>query len=222
MNKMNKFPLKMHIDRPTNVANEAEAKQHESKLAGQDEKTNQSQENFKTSLVYEPDGMPHFLLLKLVSATQLEHMLVKDLIYSFQGIDSSSIQKPAKDMEDFIKRNIDRTITKSKENLMRELLQVGQKYSFVNGFVQRSITKDDSRGLVAQVRISSQTECQSFVAAIQEHLKEFLRLLAVLETNLNTVNSTLTVRKLYVWMREPLATLQTIATLLKLTESKVL
>ena len=111
-------------------------------------------------------------MISVVSKLELERMLVRDVLYSFQGIDSSSVKK-SKDIHQFIKGNIDvsniftlwrhttstkmystpfkRKISQGQANLIQKLLQVGTMYSLVNTHVQSSL-ESEPKGLICQVK----------------------------------------------------------------------
>ncbi|XP_076370838.1 gamma-tubulin complex component 3 homolog isoform X1 [Tachypleus tridentatus] len=140
-----------------------------------------------------------------------EGILLREVLFAFQGIEGKFIKmQPGKD----------RFYIDSKAGLsgpmqrqLLRLIELGWMYNKVHNFCE-SQNLDRALGLVGQ----------SFIAALQEELSEYYRLLAVLESQLqqnfsieepysSTRSGSLTLRQLAVWTLDPFVRMKQLATL---------
>jgi gamma-tubulin complex component 3 len=139
-----------------------------------------------------------------------DHVLLRSLLFCFQGIDSEHIYYSPADNCHVIHPNIG--VPSATRDLVRMMCELGWLYSKVVSFINRSL-EDRSLGLVAQ----------SFCHALREELSDYYRLVAVLESQLNrdsgasssgegsSTGSRLTLRRLYVWTQDPLERMRLMA-----------
>ncbi|KYR01195.1 spindle pole body component 98 [Tieghemostelium lacteum] len=150
-----------------------------------------------------------------------EDLLVKDIIYVFQGIDGTYIKFDYKLDSYVIDKKL--SITKPKRDLIGRLGEFGWLFKKVIKFVNNSDFKN--KGLTNQ----------SFCSSINDELVEFYRLITILESqinrnllmihnNNNNINNritdkeyqieNLTLKRMFVWIQEPLKKLKVIVSLI--------
>mmetsp|Transcript_18048 Transcript_18048/g.30731 ORF Transcript_18048/g.30731 Transcript_18048/m.30731 type:complete len:880 (+) Transcript_18048:153-2792(+) len=152
--------------------------------------------------------------------TETEALLVRDVIYAFQGIDGHLVKYNPK-LERFSIAPL-RTISASLRGIVLRLCEVGWLYRRVSKYIHETICAEQL-GLVSQ----------SFSSALRDELTEYFRLIAVLESQLDPTDGDLlgeqvnmggksdaktrkgplklTLRQLMVWCEEPLVRLQLMA-----------
>lgn len=130
-----------------------------------------------------------------------ENYILRELIYALQGVDGKIFQKDAKDMQSLVIRvDIEQ---RSVRALVQRFLECGWLYLRLRKFLS-TYNNNPSAGLVLQ----------AFCAFISAELKEYHRLLAVLESQLGEKGdegsecSNLTLRRLLVWLEQPLERLK--------------
>uniref|UniRef100_A0A665U3G3 Uncharacterized protein n=1 Tax=Echeneis naucrates TaxID=173247 RepID=A0A665U3G3_ECHNA len=138
-----------------------------------------------------------------------EVALVRDILYVFQGIDGKFIKLSAQDNCYKIDSKV--VLCKSLRDTSSRLAELGWLHNKVRKYTDaRSL--DRAFGLVGQ----------SFCASLHQELKEYYRLLSVLHSQLQVeddqgvnvcTESSLTLRRLLVWMYDPKVRLKTLAAL---------
>ncbi|XP_037552611.1 gamma-tubulin complex component 3 [Nematolebias whitei] len=138
-----------------------------------------------------------------------EAALVRDILYVFQGIDGKFIKMNAQ--ENCYKIDSKLVLCKSLRDTSSRLAELGWLHNKVRKYTDaRSL--DRAFGLVGQ----------SFCASLHQELKEYYRLLSVLHSQLQVedeqsvticTESSLTLRRLLVWMYDPKVRLRTLAAL---------
>jgi gamma-tubulin complex component 3 len=123
-----------------------------------------------------------------------EGLILRELIYALQGVDGRIFYKDPKDMQTIaIKIEMERSV---KMHCLR-YLECGWLYLRLRKFLA-TFNSNPSSGLVLQ----------AFCAYIATELKEYHRLLAVLESQLGSKDSAdsgnLTLRRLIVWLEQPI------------------
>ncbi|RNA07269.1 gamma-tubulin complex component 3 -like protein [Brachionus plicatilis] len=128
-----------------------------------------------------------------------ETYILRELIYAMQGVDGKLFQKDPKDMQSMVlKVDMERTV----RMMVLRYLESGWFYTRLRRFLS-TYNNNPSAGLVLQ----------AFCAYISAELKEYHRLLAVLESQLGdkdegTECSNITLRRLLVWLEQPLERLK--------------
>ncbi|KAJ8309894.1 hypothetical protein KUTeg_011759 [Tegillarca granosa] len=144
-----------------------------------------------------------------------EAELIKDLVYSFQGIEGKWIKfDPTKEGY-----RIDSQvgIPKAIRQLASKLAECGWLYTKVKNYVETK-SADRTFGLIGQ----------SFCAALHQELTEYYRLVAVLEGQLQEEQDQgismeyggMTLRRLIVWTFDPLLRLKSLAALVDVCKGK--
>uniref|UniRef100_A0A8D3CFX5 Tubulin gamma complex component 3 n=1 Tax=Scophthalmus maximus TaxID=52904 RepID=A0A8D3CFX5_SCOMX len=138
-----------------------------------------------------------------------EAALVRDILYVFQGIDGKFIKMSGQ--ENCYKIDSKVVLCKSLRDTSSRLAELGWLHNKVRKYTDaRSL--DRAFGLVGQ----------SFCASLHQELKEYYRLLSVLHSQLQVeddqgvtvcTESSLTLRRLLVWMYDPKLRLKTLAAL---------
>ncbi|XP_008425059.1 gamma-tubulin complex component 3 isoform X1 [Poecilia reticulata] len=138
-----------------------------------------------------------------------EAALVRDILYVFQGIDGKFIKMSAQDNGYKIDSKV--VLCKSLRDTSSRLSELGWLHNKVRKYTDAR-TLDRAFGLVGQ----------SFCASLHQELKEYYRLLSVLHSQLQVedeqgvsmcTESSLTLRRLLVWMYDPKVRLKTLAAL---------
>ncbi len=132
-----------------------------------------------------------------------EDVIVRDLLFVFQGIDGNHIKFELLADAYTLAPNV--TVSPSTQKLIQELCEVGWLFKKVNEWLARS-SKDQQTSQVIQ----------SLSFAVQGELTEYYRLLAVLESQRTSYTpedsaNYLNLRKLYLWIQEPLERLKWLA-----------
>ncbi|XP_033957275.1 gamma-tubulin complex component 3 [Pseudochaenichthys georgianus] len=145
-----------------------------------------------------------------------EAALVRDILYVFQGIDGKYIKMSAQ--ENCYKIDSKVVLCKSLRDTSSRLAELGWLHNKVRKYTDaRSL--DRAFGLVGQ----------SFCAALHQELKEYYRLLSVLHSQLQVedehgvmvcTESSLTLRRLLVWMYDPKIRLKTQAALVDFCQGR--
>ncbi|XP_018546223.1 LOW QUALITY PROTEIN: gamma-tubulin complex component 3 [Lates calcarifer] len=145
-----------------------------------------------------------------------EAALVRDILYVFQGIDGKFIKMSAQDNCYKIDSKV--VLCKSLRDTSSRLAELGWLHNKVRKYTDaRSL--DRAFGLVGQ----------SFCASLHQELKEYYRLLSVLHSQLQVeddqgvnvcTESSLTLRRLLVWMYDPKVRLKTLAALVDFCQGR--
>lgn len=145
-----------------------------------------------------------------------EAALVRDILYVFQGIDGKFIKMSAQDNCYKIDSKV--VLCKSLRDTSGRLAELGWLHNKVRKYTDaRSL--DRAFGLVGQ----------SFCASLHQELKEYYRLLSVLHSQLQVedeqgvsvcTESSLTLRRLLVWMYDPKVRLKTLAALVDFCQGR--
>uniref|UniRef100_A0A3Q3N9I1 Tubulin gamma complex component 3 n=1 Tax=Mastacembelus armatus TaxID=205130 RepID=A0A3Q3N9I1_9TELE len=145
-----------------------------------------------------------------------EAALVRDILYVFQGIDGKFIKMSAQDNCYKIDSKV--VLCKSLRDMSSRLAELGWLHNKVRKYTDaRSL--DRAFGLVGQ----------SFCASLHQELKEYYRLLSVLHSQLQVeddqgvnlcTESSLTLRRLLVWMYDPKVRLKTLAALVDFCQGR--
>ncbi|KAI8884244.1 hypothetical protein K501DRAFT_271911 [Backusella circina FSU 941] len=131
--------------------------------------------------------------LSQFSSSISESVLLRDLIFIFQGIDGQYIKFDSTTNGYTI---LDVGLSTPTKELVYKLSEIGWLYNQVRGFIDKNIDTP-SIGLVAQ----------SFCAALQHELVEYYKLIAILEAQIEKqmtsagVNG-LSLKKLFIWTLE--------------------
>ncbi|XP_038575284.1 gamma-tubulin complex component 3 [Micropterus salmoides] len=145
-----------------------------------------------------------------------EAALVRDILYVFQGIDGKFIKMSVQD--NCYKTDSKVVLCKSLRDTSSRLAELGWLHNKVRKYTDaRSL--DRAFGLVGQ----------SFCASLHQELKEYYRLLSVLHSQLQVedeqgvnvcTESSLTLRRLLVWMYDPKVRLKTLAALVDFCQGR--
>lgn len=144
-----------------------------------------------------------------------ESLMLKEIISAFQGIDGNYLKyDPSKEVF-----NIDFKIgiTNSTRQMVSKMAECGFLYKKIQKYADSRST-DRAFGLVGQ----------SFCAALHQELTEYYRLIAVLEAQLQQeedhglemITNGLTLRRLMIWMFDPMLRLKTLASLVDICQGK--
>ncbi|XP_070173338.1 gamma-tubulin complex component 3-like isoform X2 [Littorina saxatilis] len=144
-----------------------------------------------------------------------ESELLKDLIYTFQGIEGKWIKLDAG--RDGYRIDSQAGIPKAVRHIVSKLSECGWLYNKIRTYVQSRST-DKAFGLIGQ----------SFCAALHQELTEYYRLIAVLEAQLQQEDDDqgigegdrLTLKRLVVWTYDPLLRLKMLAALVDAGKGK--
>lgn len=156
------------------------------------------------------------ILLAVGGATAevTESLLVRDLLYVFQGIDGKHIKMSLAD--NCYKMDAKVVQSKSLRDTSSRLADLGWLHSKVRKYTDaRSL--DRAFGLVGQ----------SFCASLHQELKEYYRLLSVLHSQLQVeedqaveLETSLTLKRLLVWTYDPKVRLKTLAALVDFCQGR--
>ncbi|KAG0282394.1 Gamma-tubulin complex component 3 [Linnemannia gamsii] len=136
-----------------------------------------------------------------------ESILLRDLMFVFQGIDGKMVKFGAESGTCTIDSSFN--ISHSTRGLVNRLTELGWLYKKVNQYVQTTL-KEGSAGLVEQ----------SFCSALQHELVDYFRLIAVLESHIakdadTTGSKGLTLKRLLVWTQDSLQRLRLMSVLVE-------
>ena len=181
-------------------------------IPNQQPKQGQDTQNAQISRNKASKKVAPYQISKNTSFEMSEQIILRDIIFALQGIDG-----------EFIKYNIDSQgyvvdqkigVPSSTRILIRTICESGWLFRRLTDFFKRCESKDMS-GLVRQ-RLCS---------ALQQEASEYYRLIAMLRNQVHYKignempnESTLTLRRLYVWMQEPSQRLRLMVTLAESTE----
>lgn len=145
-------------------------------------------------------------------------LLIRDLIYVFQGIDGKLIKYDQISDGYRIERGIG--VSYTTRALVNKLSELGWLFTKIRRYLDAR-AGDKALGLVGQ----------SFCAALQLELTEYYRLIAVFEAQQQhltdaglggeTCSNSLTLRRLLVWTYTPLLRLKTLAALVEICKGTV-
>lgn len=145
-----------------------------------------------------------------------EMALVRDVVYACQGIDGRYV-KYNKDADGYI---IDESVKvpKATRTLVRRLCEVGWLFQRVKNHISESLENGPLEAIG--------TVGQAFCSALQEELSDYYRLMAVLEgqvhnpipfmvgtEGMTSVGNYLSLRRLSVWLAEPMVRMRLMAVL---------
>ena len=157
-------------------------------------------------------------LYSTVSFEASDALLIRDLIYVFQGIDGKLIKYDQIDDGYRIERSVG--VSYTTRALVNKLSELGWLFTKIRRYLDAR-TGDKALGLVGQ----------SFCAALQQELTEYYRLIAVFEAQQQhltdaglgdeTCSNSLTLRRLLVWTYTPLLRLKTLAALVEICKGNV-
>ncbi|KAK2168865.1 hypothetical protein NP493_1211g00044 [Ridgeia piscesae] len=144
-----------------------------------------------------------------------ETILLREILYAFQGIDGKYIKY---DMaRDTFKIDSEAGISRSTRQMLLKLAECGWLYMKVRKYAETRST-DRAFGLIGQ----------SFCTALHQELMDYYRLIAVLEAQLQQQEDmssqsmpsggSLTLRRLAVWTCDPLLRLKTLAALVDICQ----
>lgn len=143
-----------------------------------------------------------------------EKLLLRDLLFVFQGIDGKSTRFDSK--VDAYRIGIDINVPIPIRDMVGKLAELGWLFRRVCKYLDAR-SGDKALGLVGQ----------SFCAAIQNELTQYYRLVAVLEAQANHLDATdkkndigLTFHRLKVWTFDPLLRMKALATLVDICKGK--
>ncbi|CAG8543918.1 14495_t:CDS:10 [Acaulospora morrowiae] len=143
-----------------------------------------------------------------------EALLLRDIIFIFQGIDGQFVKYNVDEASYIIDPKI--SISRSTRDLLHRLTELGKLYLRVDKFVDNNVN-DPSIGLVGQ----------AFCSALQHELTEYYRFIAVLEAQVNKeVNGKqmstdgISLKRLLVWIQESLLKLRMMSVLVDCCKQK--
>ncbi|KAI8817814.1 Spc98 family-domain-containing protein [Fimicolochytrium jonesii] len=160
------------------------------------------------------------------STATLEHLLIRDLVYVFQGIDGMYIKQSG----DNIHISDDVKLNKSQRGIVGKLAEMGCLYKKVAEFVEGC--KEEGEG---------GTMRQALASSLSRELTSYYRLIAILQRQINPSNTVynpgsvitttttspdtsktiaLTLKRLYVWVLDPLRRLRVMATVVRSARDK--
>ncbi|CAM8969817.1 unnamed protein product [Rhodiola kirilowii] len=142
-----------------------------------------------------------------------EEVLVRDVLYTCQGVDGTYIRFDSKTGEYSLNDAI--KVTRATKNIVRKLCELGGLFRRVKTYISESMDRFPAEDVG--------TIGQAFCAAMQDELSEYYKLLAVLESqSMNpiplvsesaTSGNYLSLRRLSVWFVEPMVKMRLMATL---------
>ncbi|CEF97652.1 Gamma tubulin complex protein 3 [Ostreococcus tauri] len=155
-----------------------------------------------------------------------ERDLVRDVLYACQGIDGEFVKFSPAEQAFVIAPNVN--VSAGRRNLIKSLTEVGWLFKKVTSSL------GDARTTGVDVETGEGSTRQAFQAAIQRELAEYYKLVAVLESQAQVpiigfmpdgkdapaakgADAYLTLRRLFLWLADPLKTLRTLAILVDAT-----
>ena len=138
------------------------------------------------------------------SADVSEDLLVRDLIFVFQGINGQVVQFSLLEEAYIVQPSI--ILSPSTQKIINELCELGWLYKRVNDWLMRTLDEGSHCNQVTQALCFS----------IQAELTEYYRLLAILESQRTKYQADdpanyLNLKKLYLWVQEPLERMKWLA-----------
>ncbi|KAK4792696.1 hypothetical protein SAY86_023131 [Trapa natans] len=142
-----------------------------------------------------------------------EELLVRDVLYACQGIDGKYV-KYGSIVDGYILSDLVK-VPRATRTMVRKLCELGWLFRKVKGYISDSMDRFPGEDVG--------TVGQAFCAALQDELSEYYKLLAVLESqSMNPIplvsesassGNYLTLRRLSVWLAEPLVKMRLMAVL---------
>lgn len=161
-------------------------------------------------------AMREYLEIIQTESDVSEQALVRDVLYACQGIDGRYV-KFNKEADGFMVEESVK-VPRATRTLIRRLCEVGWLYMRVKNHISESVENGPLEAIG--------TVGQAFCAALQEELSDYYRLMAVLEgqvhnaipmmvgaENASSVGNYLSLRRLMVWLGEPLVRMRLMAVL---------
>ena len=144
------------------------------------------------------------------AAAETEQLLLRDVLYAFQGIDGEHVRYNPTSGRHVIDPGL--VVGPATRDLVAQMCELGWLFKRVGAYVDAH--NFDTLGLVGQ----------ALCASLQDELTDYYRLIAVLEAQLNLAphgraagggvddgTTGLTLRRLFVWVQDPLERLQLMA-----------
>ena len=156
-----------------------------------------------------------------------ERDLVRDALYACQGIDGECIAFSPAEQAYVIAPNVN--VSAGRRNLIKCVTEIGWLFKKVKGAL------GETRASGVDVDDGDGSTRQAFRAALQRELADYYKLIAVLESQAQLPivsfakeasggrgggDGYLTLRRLFVWLTEPLKTMRTLAILVDTTHGK--
>ena len=131
-----------------------------------------------------------------------EALLLRDVVYALQGIDGRIVRFDQRAQGFVVDPNA--RVGRGKSGLVLRICELGWLFMRVKAFVVHA-ANEPSLGLVGQ----------ALVAAFQEEMSEYFKLLAVLEGKVESgeEGGSMTLRRLLVWVQDPLVRMKAVATI---------
>ncbi|KAJ3037161.1 Gamma-tubulin complex component 3, partial [Rhizophlyctis rosea] len=144
-----------------------------------------------------------------------ESMLLRDVIYVFQGIDGKYVKYDAS--ADSFLVNVETGVPRSLREIIRRLAEAGWLYRRISAFVEKA-KSETGAGLIGQ----------SFCSALNAELTDYYRLIAVLESQITRDGKSveefaakgMSLKRLSVWTMEPLHRLRMMSVLIDLCKGE--
>ncbi len=134
-----------------------------------------------------------------------EKELVRELIFSFQGIEGQILRRTGPDGGFAVSESYRKKYPISVVQTCLRLSELGWLYCKVNAFCEQVSDEGREAGLIGQ----------SLVTAVKNELSEYYRLLSALETQLRETEGGLSLHNLAVWMVEPANRLRLLASVVE-------
>ena len=134
----------------------------------------------------------------LAASLDAEQTILRELIFALQGIDGSYLKREGDGKSFRVGGGL--ALDAGQLEVVRSCCEAGWLYHKVSTFARGS--KEAGAGLVAQ----------AFLSGLQEELSDYFRLIAVLEARLSSAGG-LTLRRLVVWLQDPMLKLRLMAAL---------
>ncbi|KAG4396268.1 hypothetical protein GLYMA_19G149500v4 [Glycine max] len=144
-----------------------------------------------------------------------EEVLVQDVLYACQGVDGKFVKLDSESKRYVIPVSI--TVPRAPRSMVYNLCELGVLFRKVSGYISRSMDRfpNEDVGTVGQ----------AFCSALQDELSEYYKLLAVLEAQASnpiplvsesaSSRNYLSLRRLAVWLAEPLVKMRLMADLVE-------
>ena len=135
--------------------------------------------------------------MRIVRDRKHETVLLRDVLYAFQGIDGHLVRYDGRASRYVVAPNV--AISPALRHIVGRLCELGWIFRHVCKLL-REMLGEQCKGMVAQ----------SFAYALQEELTSYYKFIAVLEAQ---ITEGLSLRKLIVWTQEPLRRMRVMAEL---------
>lgn len=139
------------------------------------------------------------------SQLSLEDKLIKDLLFVIQGIDGEHI-KYNREKEQYEIEGLE--LKRSDRILIGRICELGWVFNRIKSYLSSQFNESDQAGLIEQ----------SFKESISSEIKNYYKMVVLLETKLKEYNNSshrLTLKKFLIWTVEPLKRLKWIAAMLE-------